>query len=196
MRTSTQAKKLALFASGAGSNVRRIHEHFQERKDVNIALLVSNKPGAPVVTFAGEQHIPVRIMTRDDLLNPQVLVQELLDSGIDLIVLAGFLWKIPHLLIQAFPDRIMNLHPALLPRYGGKGMYGMRVHEAILQAKEKESGITIHLVNEEYDEGRILFQARCPVHAEDRPEDLAERIHQLEHQHLPFIIDLYLSNIS
>lgn len=196
MRTSTQAKKLALFASGAGSNVRRMHEHFQDRSDVIIALLVSNKPEAPVVAFAREQGIPVRIITSVDLAEPDSLVQELQGLGIDLIVLAGFLWKIPALLIQAFPDRMLNLHPALLPLYGGKGMYGMRVHEAVIQAKEKESGITIHLVNEHYDDGRILFQARCPVRPEDLPEDLADRIHQLEHRHLPLIVDHYLSNIS
>ena len=196
MRTSTQGKKLALFASGAGSNVRRIHEHFQDRTDVDIALLVSNKPEAPVVAFARENGIPVRIITKADLAEPESMVQELQDLGIALIVLAGFLWKIPALLIQAYPDRMLNLHPALLPLFGGKGMYGMRVHEAVLQAKEAESGITIHLVNEQYDDGRILFQARCPVLPEDLPEDLANRIHQLEHRHLPLIVDHYLSNIS
>ncbi len=196
MRTSNQAKKLALFASGAGSNVRRIHEHFLDRTDVVVSLLVCNKPEAPVVAFAREQDIPVRMITREDLSDPGPIVRELQDLNIDLIVLAGFLWKIPALVIQAFPDRILNLHPALLPLYGGKGMYGIRVHEAVLQASEKESGITIHLVNEDYDKGRILFQAKCPVLAGDTARDLADRIHQLEHQHLPLIIDRYLSNIS
>lgn len=196
MRTSSKAKKLALFASGTGSNVRRICGHFQSRTDVMIAVLVCNRPDAPVVAFAREEGIPVKLITRQDLQSPQNFVRELEALQIDLIVLAGFLWKIPTELITSFPDRILNLHPALLPKYGGKGMFGKHVHEAVLQAADTESGITIHLVNEHYDEGRILFQAHCPVLPDDTPAQLAERIHQLEHQHLPFVIERYLLNIS
>ncbi len=196
MRTSSKAKKLALFASGTGSNVRRICGHFQTRSDVKIALLVCNRPDAPVVAFAHEEGIPVKLITKEDLKFPVEFVKELQGLKIDLIVLAGFLWKIPTALITSFPDRILNLHPALLPKYGGKGMYGMRVHESVLQNGESESGITIHLVNEHYDEGRILFQAHCPVFPEDTPADLADRIHQLEHQNLPLVIERYLLNIS
>lgn len=196
MRTSSKAKKLALFASGTGSNVRRICDHFQSRPDVKIAVLVCNRPDAPVVAFAREAGIPVILITKADLQSPEEFIRELQELKIDLIVLAGFLWKIPTELIISFPDRILNLHPSLLPKYGGKGMFGKHVHEAVLQSGDPESGITIHLVNEHYDEGRILFQAYCPVLAEDTPADLAERIHHLEHQHLPFVIERYLLNIS
>ncbi len=192
MRTPTQAKKLALFASGTGSNVRNLHTWFRDRPDVQIALLVCNRPDAPVVTFAREAGIPVRIVTREEWSSPEGLVEELQQAGLTGIVLAGFLWLIPEALIQAFPNRILNLHPALLPKYGGKGMYGMRVHEAVLEAGEKESGITVHYVNGRYDEGAILFQARCPVLSGDTPESLADRIHQLEHQWLPVVIDKLL----
>lgn len=196
MRTPSKAKKLALFASGTGSNVRRIHAHFTSGSEVEIAVLVCNRPEAPVVRFAREKNIPVHLLTRDDLSDPVPLINAMEAARVDLIVLAGFLWKIPEELVKAFPKRILNIHPALLPRYGGKGMYGMRVHEAIIAAGETESGITIHLVNEHYDEGEILFQARCPVYPEDTPEQLAERIHHLEHQHFPEIIEHYLSTIS
>lgn len=196
MRTPSKAKKLALFASGTGSNVRRIHAHFTSGSEVEIAVLVCNRPEAPVVRFAREKNIPVHLLTRDDLSDPVPLINAMEAARVDLIVLAGFLWKIPEELVKAFPKRILNIHPALLPRYGGKGMYGMRVHEAIIAAGETESGITIHLVNEHYDDGEILFQARCPVYPEDTPEQLAERIHHLEHQHFPEIIEHYLSTIS
>lgn len=196
MRTSSKAKKLALFASGTGSNVRRLYDHFQTRQDVKIAVLVCNRPDAPVVEFARQNQIPVRLVDKTEWQSPDDFIAGLQGLQIDLIVLAGFLWKIPGALIAAFPDRILNLHPALLPKYGGKGMYGMHVHDAVIQAGEPESGITIHLVNEQYDEGRILFQAHCPVWPEDTAEDLARRIHELEHQHLPLIVERYLLNIS
>ncbi|MCO6485739.1 MAG: phosphoribosylglycinamide formyltransferase [Saprospiraceae bacterium] len=192
MRTPTQAKQLALFASGTGSNVRNLYAYFRDRPDVQIALLVCNRPDAPVVTFARETGIPVRIVSREEWSRPDGLVEELQQAGLTGIVLAGFLWLIPEALIRAFPNRILNLHPALLPKYGGKGMYGMRVHEAVLEAGEKESGITVHYVNGRYDEGAILFQARCPVLSGDTPESLADRIHQLEHQWLPVVIDKLL----
>ena len=189
MRTSSQAKKLALFASGTGSNVRQIHARFADRADVQVVCLVCNRPQAPVVAFAREHDIPVILVERSAFQDGIKITQDLQDLAIDLIVLAGFLWLIPAPLIQAFPGRIINLHPALLPKYGGPGMYGHRVHQAVLAAGEPESGITIHEVNEHYDEGRILFQARCPVLPNDQPDDLAQRIHALEHRHLPAFID-------
>ncbi|MEZ5032520.1 MAG: phosphoribosylglycinamide formyltransferase [Saprospiraceae bacterium] len=196
MRTPSKVKTLALFASGTGSNVRCIHAHFSPDPDVEIGILVCNRPDAAVVSFARDQNIPVRLMTREDLHDPSRLIADLQAAKVDLVILAGFLWKIPGEMVAVFPDRILNIHPALLPRYGGKGMYGKHVHEAVIAAGETESGITIHLVNDHYDEGTILFQARCPVHPGDTPEQLAERIHQLEHQHYPNIIEHYLSSIS
>jgi phosphoribosylglycinamide formyltransferase 1 len=192
MRTSTRAKQLALFASGAGSNVRNIHAWCRDHPEVRIALLVCNRADAPVLDFAREAGIPVRLIGREDLSDPSGLTRELLEAGVDLIVLAGFLWLIPAHLVQAFPGRIINLHPSLLPKYGGKGMYGARVHEAVLRNGETESGITIHLVNEQYDEGDILFQATCPVHPDDDIAALAQRIHQLEHLWLPVLIEKVL----
>jgi phosphoribosylglycinamide formyltransferase-1 len=194
MRTPHQPKKLALFASGTGSNVRAICAYFQERPDVDIALLVCNRPEAPVVAFAMEQEIPVLLLQRETFYGSTQTADDLRDRGIDLIVLAGFLWLIPAYLVEAFPELIINLHPALLPKYGGKGMYGRRVHEAVIAAGDTLSGITIHDVNSRYDEGRILFQATCPVLPEDTPDSLAARIHQLEHRHLPPLIDQLLRN--
>lgn len=195
MRTSSKAKQLALFASGTGSNVRNIYAYFSHRPDVQIALVVCNKKDAPVVSFAHEQGIPVRIIDKHLLYDSDILTRELKNSGIDLIVLAGFLWLIPDHLIDGFPNRIINLHPALLPKYGGKGMYGRRVHEAVLANGETESGITIHLVNGRYDEGDILFQAYCTVSPTDDVDTLGQKIHLLEHKHLPIIIDQLLSRI-
>lgn len=194
MRTPHQPKKLALFASGTGSNVRAICAYFEDRPDVDIALLVSNRPEAPVVAFAQEQGIDVLLLKREDFYGTTRLADQLRERGIHLIVLAGFLWLVPEYLVEAFPERIINLHPALLPKYGGKGMYGSRVHEAVIAAGDTLSGITIHYVDSRYDEGRILFQASCPVLPEDNPGSLAARIHQLEHQHLPPLIDQLLRN--
>ncbi len=195
MRTSSKVKQLALFASGTGSNVRNIHSYFSQRPDVQISVLVCNKKDAPVVSFARDHDIPVRLIDKTMLYESKVLTDELKAMNIDLIVLAGFLWLIPHHLIAGFPNRIINLHPALLPKYGGKGMYGDKVHNAVLANGETESGITIHLVNGRYDEGDILFQATCPVDREDDAERLGKKIHQLEHNHLPIVIDQLLSQI-
>jgi phosphoribosylglycinamide formyltransferase-1 len=195
MRTSSKVKQLALFASGTGSNVRNIHSFFSQRPDVHIAVLVCNKKDAPVVSFARDQNISVRLIDKATLYDSEMLTDELKAMDIDLIVLAGFLWLIPQHLIVGFPNRIINLHPALLPKYGGKGMYGKKVHEAVLENGDKESGITIHLVNGRYDEGDILFQATCPVDKKDDAERLSQKIHQLEHEHLPILIDQLLSQI-
>ena len=192
-------KRLAIFASGAGSNAEKIIQYFAdaEKKDEffakKIALIVCNKPTAGVLNIAEANKIPSLIIEKEKFFRGNSYVEELKNAGIDFIVLAGFLWKIPSLLISAFPRKIVNIHPALLPKYGGKGMYGMHVHEAVIANKEKESGITIHYVDDQYDHGDIIFQARCPVLDDDTPEKLANRIHSLEHENYPVIIDKILS---
>jgi phosphoribosylglycinamide formyltransferase-1 len=187
-------KKIAIFASGSGTNAEAIIRYFENRPDVTIALILSNKADAFVLQRAANHGIPSQVFTKEELVSGQVL--ELLKSHhIDLVVLAGFLLLIPKDLVEAFPDRIINIHPALLPSYGGKGMYGARVHEAVIKNQEKESGITIHYVNAQYDEGDIIIQARCPVTTNDTPDDLASRIHELEYKYFPATIDKIVSAI-
>jgi len=184
---------IAIFASGAGSNARKIIEYFRNSATVKIALVVCNKPRAGVLSIAADNQIPAILIEKEQFFRGNAYVDELKNAGIDFIVLAGFLWKIPSALIKAYPDKIVNIHPALLPKYGGKGMYGNFVHEAVIAAKDKESGITIHWVDELYDHGSVIFQAFCPVYPEDTAATLAERIHVLEHQHYPAIIEKVLS---
>ena len=186
---------IAVFASGEGSNAENIVNYFKGNDAVNVVLIVSNKAGAGVLQRAEKLEVPHLISQREELNNPTFLLL-LEQQKIDLIVLAGFLLKIPTYLIAAFSDRIINIHPALLPKYGGKGMYGDQVHKLVLLNKERQSGITIHLVNEHYDEGKILFQKSCKVITNDEVRDLAERIHQLEYQYFPEIIEKWLKNIS
>ena len=178
---------IAVFASGAGSNAQKIIEFFRQHTYIKVALIVSNKLKAGVLEIAKRESIPTLIIEKEDF-EKTGYVDDLMKYDIDFIVLAGFLWKIPPVLIKEFPESIINIHPALLPAYGGKGMYGMRVHEAVLEAGEKESGITIHYVDEIYDNGRIIFQARCPVLTQDTPETLAQKIHALEHRYYPYEI--------
>jgi formyltetrahydrofolate-dependent phosphoribosylglycinamide formyltransferase len=180
---------IAIFASGAGSNALRLMEHFAGHPHIKISLLVSNKHGAGALHHASNHGISTLIIEKERFFRGDTYLPELESAGIDFIVLAGFLWKIPPALIQAYPERIVNLHPALLPKYGGKGMYGKHVHEAVLAAGEEESGITIHFVDEQYDHGATIFQAMCPVEKEDTPETLAAKIHQLEHKHLPAVVE-------
>ena len=156
-------KNICIFASGAGSNTQKIIDHFKTNKSVNIALVVSNKPDAGVLKIAMAEHIPGLIIEKEKFFRGNAYSDELKEAHIEFIVLAGFLWKIPTALIEAFPNRIINIHPALLPEYGGKGMYGQKVHEAVIAAGEKESGITVHYVDEVYDHGQIIFQAKCVV---------------------------------
>jgi len=182
-------KKIAVFASGSGSNAAKIIERFRHHQNIAVALIVSNKPGAGVLTIAAENNIPSLIIEKEKFFRGDAYVPELIEKEIDLIVLAGFLWKVPAALIKAFSNKIINIHPALLPGYGGKGMYGKFVHEAVLANKEKESGITIHYVDEVYDHGKIIFQATCIVKDNDTANSLAQRIHQLEHEHFPGIIE-------
>lgn len=181
--------QIAIFASGAGSNAARIINHFRHHSAVRISLIVCNKPGAGVLTIADKEQIPYIIIDRERFFRGGAYVDELQQRGIDFLVLAGFLWKIPGELVKAYKGRIVNIHPALLPKYGGKGMYGQHVHAAVIAAKEQESGITIHYVDELYDHGQVIFQAVCPVEPADTPDMLAGKVHILEHQHYPRVIE-------
>lgn len=188
-----QVVNLAVFASGAGSNAQKMIEYFgtagNGHKRINVSLIVSNKPEAGVLNIAAAYQVPTLIINRESFLKGNAYVDELKSAGINFIVLAGFLWKVPEKLVAAFPGKIVNIHPALLPKYGGKGMYGHFVHEAVINNKETESGITIHLVDEQYDHGARLFQATCPVLSTDTPDTLAQRIHHLEHAHFPRVVE-------
>ena len=174
-------QNIAIFASGAGSNAKKIIEHFCNSKTISVALILCNRHGAGVFKIAAENHIPAILIEKEKLFRGDGYTQELEKARITFIVLAGFLWKVPNTLIQAYPGKIVNIHPALLPKYGGKGMFGNHVHDAVIAAGESESGITIHFVDEFYDHGKHIFQAKCPVLAGDTPEKLAQRIHELEH---------------
>jgi phosphoribosylglycinamide formyltransferase-1 len=195
---------IAIFASGAGSNARKIIEHFENKTAgssingleskstaIKISLIVCNVPGAGVLEIAEEKGIPSLMINKTEFA-VNGYVESLKNAGIDFIVLAGFLWKVPEVLVKAYPKAIINIHPALLPKYGGKGMYGARVHEAVITAGEKESGITIHWINEHYDEGAIIFQAKCSIDASDTPTSLANKIHALEHAHFATTIEKLL----
>jgi len=181
--------RLALFASGNGSNAAKLIEHFADHPRINCALVVCNKPQAGVIQRAEAAGVPVLLISRERFLQGDAYLPELRAAGIDWIILAGFLWKVPQALVTAFPGRMLNIHPALLPNYGGKGMYGRHVHEAVIAAGETESGITIHFVDEHYDHGDVVFQARCVVLPGDTPETLAARIHGLEHLHYPPVVE-------
>ncbi len=185
---------VAVFASGAGSNAEKIIEQagLAEKNGAGgytVNLVVCNKPGAGVLGIAEKYGIETLIIEKERFFNGDGYTTELRNRGIQFIVLAGFLWKIPNTLIKAYPNKIINIHPALLPKYGGKGMYGSKVHEAIIAAGDRESGITIHYVDELYDHGNIIFQGRCAVDEMDTAETLAQKIHLLEHRHYPQVIE-------
>ncbi|MBL0331159.1 MAG: phosphoribosylglycinamide formyltransferase [Bacteroidetes bacterium] len=182
-------KNVAIFASGEGTNAQTIIDYFKSSKDVKIALVVSNKSTANVLNRATNNNIPTLLIDKHSFFETNEVVDFLKKTNIDLIVLAGFLWMIPKNLIVAFPNKIVNIHPSLLPKFGGKGMYGMHVHEAVIAAKEKESGISIHFVNEQYDEGKIISQHKCDIQEYDCAEDLAKKIHELEYEHFPKTIE-------
>ncbi|HEX7902934.1 MAG TPA: phosphoribosylglycinamide formyltransferase [Chitinophagaceae bacterium] len=190
--------RIAIFASGKGSNTAEIISYFglPSNNKIKIALIVSNKSKAGVLSIAEQYNIPALIIEKEKFFNGNGYVDELKEHKIDLIVLAGFLWKIPLPLIKAYPGKIINIHPALLPKYGGKGMYGRFVHQAAINNKEKKSGITIHYVDEVYDHGDIIFQASCPVLESDTADSLAKRIHQLEHQHYPEVIQQVINKLK
>lgn len=182
-------KNLAVFASGNGTNAEKIFERFHEHPSAQVALLLTNNPSAGVIARAARFKVSVEVVDKSILSKTDDIVKTLQAHQVDWIALAGFMLMVPQNLIDAFPNRIVNIHPALLPAYGGKGMYGMHVHRAVVEAKEKVSGITIHYVNERYDEGAIIFQASCPVQPNDTAEILAEKVHRLEHQYYPQIIE-------
>jgi len=182
-------KQLAIFSSGAGSNAARIIDYFRQHPVIKVSLIVCNNPGAGVLTIAEKEKIPVLLVEKENFFRGSAYVEELRERKIDFIVLAGFLWKIPVALVQAYHRRIINIHPALLPKYGGKGMYGRYVHAAVIGAGEKESGITIHYVDELYDHGQAIFQAQVTVTPGDTPETLAAKVQQLEHAHYPRVIE-------
>ncbi len=173
-------KRIAIFASGNGSNTQNIAEHFAQNPTAMVALVVCNKPNAGVVDRAKKLGLPVEVISKEQLNDANYFANLLAKNKIDLIVLAGFLLLIPSYLVEKYPNKIINVHPALLPNYGGKGMYGMNVHKAVVQAGEEESGITIHYVNERFDEGEVIMQAKCRVDKEDTAEDVAQKIHSLE----------------
>ncbi len=187
---------IAIFASGSGTNAEAIMNHFSDSSCGRVALLLSNREDAYALRRAERFGVPTAVFSRDEFQDPNGKVASLLgEYHIDFIVLAGFLWLVPRYLTETYAGRIVNIHPALLPKFGGKGMYGAHVHEAVVAAGEKESGITIHWVNERYDSGDILFQATVPVDADDTPDTLAAKIHVLEHRHFPAVIERTIRNL-
>lgn len=186
-------KRIAVFASGTGTNAKILIEHFELHRDAQVTLLVSNRAEAGAVKIAQEHGVETLLISKETFFSENSIVAELNERGIDLIVLAGFLWLIPPALIKAFPNRIVNIHPALLPKFGGKGMYGKKVHEAVLSAGEKESGITVHYVNEHFDEGEHIAQFSCDVNANDSIDSLSKRIQELEHRHFAKVVEKLLT---
>jgi phosphoribosylglycinamide formyltransferase 1 len=184
--------RIAIFASGSGSNAENIANYFNHNPNVEVSLILTNNPNAFVIERAKNLGIKSLIFNKIDFLENDEILHFLQENDINLIVLAGFLLKMPKNLIKAFPNKILNIHPALLPKYGGKGMYGDRVHQSVIENQEAESGITIHYVNEHYDEGEIIFQAKCEISPTDTPDDLAAKIHALEYEHFPKVIETIL----
>lgn len=188
--------RIAIFASGTGTNAKKIIEYFSNHPVIETAMVACNKMGAGVITIAQENNIPFLMIDRENFFHGNAYIDQLLNAGIDFIVLAGFLWKVPHKLISAFANKIINIHPALLPKYGGKGMYGAYVHEAVIAAGDVESGITIHLVDELYDHGKIIFQATCAVLQNDTHALLAARVNNLEYEFFSKQIEEYILNFK
>lgn len=185
-------KKIALFASGSGTNVQNIIEHFIDNEIIEVDSVWSNNPNAYVLERASKMNIESFVFNRQQFYRSNEVINGLKKRNIDLVVLAGFLWLIPDNLVKDFT--IINIHPALLPKYGGKGMYGMNVHKAVVENKDAESGISIHFVNEKYDEGKIIFQAKCTLTPFDTPEEVAQKVHELEYRYFPKIIEKVVLN--
>lgn len=181
--------KIALFASGSGSNAENIIHYFAGHPRLTFPLIISNKSDAVVHDRAMRLGVPSVTFSRADFENGTEILHFLHEHEIDCIVLAGFLLKVPQVLIDAFPDKIINIHPALLPKFGGKGMYGMHVHKSVRESGDTESGITIHYINNNYDEGNIIFQAKCMIFPQDTPDTIAEKVHKLEYEHFPKVIE-------
>lgn len=184
--------RIAVMASGNGTNAEEIFKHFSSHAQIEVALLMCNNPAAFALERAKKHGVKSLTFGRQEFAEGKIIKKALEEARVTHIVLAGFLWMIPGYLLEMFPDRIINIHPALLPKYGGKGMYGAMVHKAVKAARDKETGITIHLVNERYDEGRILFQARCPIAEDLSPDDIANCVHRLEHEHYPKVIEEWI----
>lgn len=181
-------KNIAILASGEGTNAERIIRYFEEKEEINVSVVIASRATAGVIKRAERLHVPCRVVTSAGFASGEAL-RVLREYKADFVVLAGFLLRIPDDILHAYPQRMVNIHPSLLPKFGGKGMYGMHVHKAVLEAGEKESGITIQYINERYDEGDYVFQAKCPVLPDDTPETLAERVHQLEYRYYPEVIE-------
>ena len=189
-------KKIAVFASGSGSNAENIANYFADNMDVSVVLVISNNPLAGVHDRVKRLNIPSVTYTKEELADGHEIIKKLAEYKVDWIVLAGYLKKIPETILNAYPGKIVNIHPALLPKYGGKGMYGMRVHEAVVAAGDNETGITIHYINENYDEGQIIFQARCSVEPSDTPENVAAKVHLLEYKYYPEVISFAIKGCA
>ncbi|HET8753931.1 MAG TPA: phosphoribosylglycinamide formyltransferase [Salinimicrobium sp.] len=185
-------KNLVIFASGSGTNAENIIKYFQDIQKVEISGIFSNNPSAGVLERAKKFQVKTYIFGREEFYNSEEILNNLVEIDPDLIVLAGFLWIFPQNILHRFPNKVINLHPALLPKFGGKGMYGMKVHQAVLDKKEAETGISIHFVNEKYDDGEIIFQKRIQVGENDTAEDIAGKIHQLEYRYFPKVIEKLL----
>ena len=185
-------KNIAIFASGSGSNTENIIRYFRKSEAIQVSLVLSNRSDAYVLERAHRLEVPCNVFPKEDWMAGDEILAVLQEYHIDFVVLAGFLVRVPDLLLHAYPNKIINIHPALLPKFGGKGMYGDRVHEAVVAAGEKESGITIHYINERYDEGNTVFQIACPVLPTDSPEDVAKKVHALEYEHFPRVIERLL----
>lgn len=189
-------KNIAIFASGYGSNAENLIRFFAGRDSAQVALVLTNKENAYVVNRARSLQVPCCVCPKEDWVTGERVLAVLQEYHVDFIVLAGFLMRVPDLLLQVYPHRIVNIHPALLPKYGGKGMYGMRVHEAVVAAGERQTGITIHYINGQYDEGDIIAQFMCNVLPEDSPEEVAQKVHALEYAHYPVVIARLVEEVS
>jgi len=182
-------KNIAVFASGSGSNAQNIAEYFQSSREIRVSLILANKPDAFVLERAKKLNIPSMVFTREEFYDSEIILQILKRNKIDFIVLAGFLWLVPGYLLEAYSRRMINIHPALLPKYGGKGMYGDKVHQAVINSGDKQTGITIHYVNDHYDEGEVIFQDYFDILPDDTAESIAQKVHKLEYKHFPRVIE-------
>ncbi|MCM8569746.1 phosphoribosylglycinamide formyltransferase [Gramella jeungdoensis] len=190
--TKKTTKKIVIFASGSGTNAENIIKYFQNSDKIEVVAVLSNRRSAGALKKAHRLNVKALLFDKEALYYSHEVLNVLKDIDPDLIVLAGFLWLMPTNILEEFPNRVINIHPALLPKYGGKGMYGSRVHEAVIEKQEKESGITIHYVNPKYDEGQVIFQNTVSIEENDTPESLAEKIHELEYKHFPEVIQQLL----
>jgi phosphoribosylglycinamide formyltransferase-1 len=191
--TKTPTHRIAIFASGSGTNAEEIMKRFQHHASIEVSLLLSNNPQAFALERAKKFSVPTKVFNRSTFRESEDVLNWLKEKNVTHIVLAGFMWLVPDYLIKSFSGKIINIHPALLPKFGGKGMYGMHVHEAVKTASEKETGITIHEVNEHYDEGKVLFQSTCRVDETDTPDQIAQKVHALEYMYYPGVIEEWIT---